>query len=183
MYINEMFEILSPIYHKEIHNLNVKTKFNRKIWNSLFKEIKSSNNYVKGKSLEDLANYFLSCIKDIKVTGRNIRHFTEEIDLCFCNYSNDSVLWKLGSLILVECKNHTKKIPAKTIRNLSYIMESKGITTTFLFTASSLTKPALDEIEKAKNMGKYFIIIYLEELLTIKNDPQDFLRAKINYIF
>lgn len=105
------------------------------------------------------------------------------MDLCVCNYSNDSTLWKLGSLVLIECKNHSKKIPAKTIRNLSYIMESKGITTTILFTVSKLTKPALEEVDKAKIIGKNFIIIYFEDLLCLKSNPNEFFRNLIKKTF
>ena len=128
--------------------------------------------------MENLANYFLSCIPDLHITGRNVRLFTEELDLCFCNYSANSILWELGSMVLVECKNHKASIPAKTIRNLSYIMDAKGISSTLLFTASALSKPALKEIEKAKNFGKHFIIFYLEDLQSL-DSPSSLLKNKL----
>lgn len=175
-----MLTLLSKIYPEKYQLLTTTYDFNSNTWKSLLEKLSSTKNYDKGKAMENLANYFLSCIPGIHITGRNILHFTEEIDLCLCNYSNDSTLWELGSTILVECKNHKANIPAKTIRNLSYIMDSKGISSTFLFTASPLTKPALEEIEKAKNFGKHFIVFNLEDLvsttspsLVLKNKLED----------
>lgn len=182
-YLEVMFEIVEPIYKNEINHLKTNTKFDIDFWKSLLKEVNSSKNYEKGKAMEDLANYFLSCIEQIKITGRNARHFTEEIDLCICNYAKDSIFWNLGSLILVECKNHKRKIPVKTIRNLSYIMESKGITTTILFSKSELTKPALEEIRKSENLGKHFIIIYLKDLISIQDNPNTFFKKLLETKF
>ena len=73
--------------------------------------------------------------------------------------------------------------PAKTIRNLTYIMDSKGVSTTLLFSSSKLTKPALEEISLAKNFRKNFIVIYLEDLIQLDTEPSHFLENKINELF
>lgn len=178
-----MLNILSSIYTEEFKNLTTHLDFELNQWNRLLTKLYSPKNYDKGKSMENLANYFFRCIDGIQIRGRNIRHFTEEIDLCFCNYSNDSTLWKLGPVVLVECKNHKKNIPAKTIRNLNSIMESKGISTTILFTASPLSKASLQEVEKAKNFGKYFIVFSFDDLLNINSTPLELLKIKIEKTF
>ena len=178
-----MLNILSSIYPEEFKNLTTHIPFELNEWEHMFKKLYSPKNYDKGKSMEDLANYFFSCIDGIQIRGRNIRHFTEEIDLCFCNYSDDSTLWELGPVVLVECKNQKRNIPAKTIRNLNSVMESKGISTTILFTASPLSKASVKEVEKAKNSGKYFIIFSLVDLLDMNSTPLEVLKNKIKEAF
>lgn len=146
----------------------------------LIKNTKTTKSYDKGKALEDLAYYFFDCIEGIKVIDRNIRNSTEELDLCFCNFTNDSSFWKMGPIVLVECKNHSRKISAKTIRNLNSIMEAKGITTSILFTSSTLTKPALEEIQKAKNLNKHIIVFYVQDLINnLDRSPHIILEEKI----
>ena len=153
--------------------------FNEYKWSKLIEKTQVVNRYEKGRALEDLADYLFSCIEGIKVTGRNIRYFTEEIDLCFCNYSNDALLWELGSVVLVECKNHKSKIPVKTIRNLSCIMEMKGISYSILVTTSNLTKAALKEVDKLRETNKNIIVILLDDIVNIKKSPIDILKEKI----
>lgn len=174
-----MLSILEEIYEKEITDLSNRLEFNFSYFKKFINNLPSSTNYAKGKALEDLVAYFFSCINEFKITGRNIRNFTEEIDLCLCNCSNNALFWELGPIVLVECKNQHEKINVKTIRNLSSIMEVKGISTTILVTASVLTKPAIGEIEKAKLTNKNIIVIYLNELLSLNKTPLRFLEDKI----
>lgn len=58
-------------------------------------------------------------------------------------------------------------------------MDSKGIDTTILFTSSNLTNPALKEVDKAANVGKKFIIIYLKDLINLDCEPYELLKSKI----
>lgn len=180
MYLDTIFAILNEFYPNEINSLKTSQDFCKIDWNSLIKKTKCQNSYDKGKVLENLAYYFFNCINDIKITGKNIRCFTEEIDLCFCTHSNDSLFWKLGPVVLVECKNQVEKISAKIIRNLSSIMEIKGITGAILFTTSALTKPALEEIQKSKNLNKKIIVLYLNDIINNTNkSPYDILKKKL----
>ena len=179
IYIEKMIQILNKNYRNELELLNKNQDFNRKHWNKLIKFLNAPTAYHKGKNMECLANYFLSCINGITITGANVRYLTEEIDLCFCNYSNNSVLWQIGSLVLVECKNQIKKISSKVIRNLSQLMDYKGVITSIIFTSSKLTKAAEEEISKIKNNGKYFIIFTLEDLINMQIAPLELLEQKI----
>lgn len=180
LYLDEMTQLLLNVYNQEYIDLNKITILDQLKWNQLLNKINVDGNYEKGHAFEDLAEYFLSCIKGIKITGRNIKYFTEEIDLCFCTYANDSVLWKMGALVLVECKNRTPNISTSMIRNMSQIMDSKGAYTTILFTRSKLGKPAKEEIEKVERLGKHFIVITLDELINMQTTPIELLKRKIN---
>ena len=170
---------MKQVYEKEIEELYRITKFDNQKWNILVEKTNATNSFDKGKSLEDLANYFFSSVKGIKITGRNIRYLTEEIDLCLCNYSKDSILWKRGSVVLVEWKNQKDKISVKTIRDLSCVMELKGIESPILITTSVLTKPALEEIKKLQETNKNIIVIYLEEIKNIEKPTEEILKEKI----
>lgn len=100
--------------------------------------------------------------------------------MCFCTHSNNSLFWKLGPVVLVECKNQVEKISSKIIRNLSSIMEIKGITGSILFTTSALTKPALEEIQKAENSNKKIIVLYLNDIINNSNkSPYAILKEKL----
>jgi Holliday junction resolvase-like predicted endonuclease len=153
----------------------------RRLWNTLLNKIRPDGNYEKGKAMEDLAYYFLSTISGIKITRKNIRYFTEELDVCFCNISNDPILWKMRPIVLVECKNRKENTSVGTIRNLSKIMESKGATTIILFTYSKLTKPAIQEINEQLALGNHFICLDLADLKSLckRRKPDDLLREKL----
>ena len=79
MYLDTIFAILNEFYPNEINSLKTSQDFCKIDWNSLIKKTKCKNSYDKGKALENLAYYFFNCINDIKITGKNIRCFTEEI--------------------------------------------------------------------------------------------------------
>ena len=81
--------------------------------------------------------------------------------------------------MLVECKNHKDKISVKTIRDLSCVMELKGIESSILITTSVLTKPALEEIKKLQETNKNIIVIYLEEIKNIGKPTEEILKEKI----
>jgi hypothetical protein len=64
----------------------------------------------KGRSLEDLMSALFEQVPGFTVAGRNVNTETEEIDLVILNGSSDPIYSKDGPLIIVECKNWTKKI-------------------------------------------------------------------------
>lgn len=181
IYLEDIFNLLEKIYPDEVANRFSHTEFDKNQWCKLLENLKLDTNYEKGKAMEELAAYFIGTICDIKITGKNIRYSTEEIDLCCANISNDSLFWNMGALILVECKNHEKKISVSTIRSLSQIMEYKSISTMILFTRSDITSASKKEIEKQKEYGKHFVCINFSDLLTVNesNTPKELLMKKI----
>ena len=183
LYYNDLIQILSKIYTKEYTTLKKHIVWEDSLAKSLIQKTASRDSQEKGKALEDLAFYFLSCIQGIKITSRNQKTSTEEMDLCICTYTTDPVLSKIGSFVIVECKNRFRKLPSPTLRNLSQVMDSKGACTTILFTRSIPTKAAVKEIDKFKRLGKYFIIITIDDIISMSSNPCDLLKQKINETF
>ncbi len=134
----------------------------------------------KGKNLENLAAYLLNCTKEFKVTGKREKTNRGELDVCCCNISNDSVLWKLGAFIFVECKNWNRKVNVKVIRELGYIMFNKGNSTTILFSSNGITKDAKKEIRKLAVKSKFIIHIDKNNLEQFQSaeDFVDFIKYK-----
>ena len=141
------------------------------------------SNYDKGVSLEDVAQYFIDCIKGLKVTERRVKTENEEMDLVCCNVSENQKLWELGPVILIECKNWKENVDTKVIRNLSYIMDKKGISTLLLFVKNNITEGAKLEINKQATHNKFILVFNLQDLNKIDNKkimPIDLLISKLN---
>lgn len=183
LYYNDLIQIISKIYTKEYNKLNEYITWNDSIAKSLIERTNSEGIQEKGKALEDLAFYFLSCIQGITITSRNQKTSTEEMDLCVCTYTTNPILSKIGSFAIVECKNHFKNLSSQMLRNLSQIMDSKGAFTSVLFTRSNPTKAAMEEIDKFKRVGKYFVVITIDEITNMRSNPCDLLKQKINETF
>ena len=158
--------------------LSVKFKFLSFIFSNF--NIDSKNISEKGKNLENLAVYLLNCTKEFKVTGKREKTNRGELDVCCCNISNDSVLWKLGAFIFVECKNWNRKVNVKVIRELGYIMFNKGNSTTILFSSNGITKDAKKEIRKLAVKSKFIIHIDKNNLEQFQSaeDFVDFIKYK-----
>ena len=184
VYLPDIYKIIGKYYPKEVAKRAEYNKFCNKRWESLLEAAQNGqSNYEKGVSLEDVADYYISCIEGLKVTERRVRTENEEIDLVCANVSENSELWKLGSVILVECKNWKNKVDPKVIRNLAYIMDKKGINSLFLFVKSDITSGVKDEIIKQAAHGKYIIVFTLEDLKLVNENspkPVDIIIEKIN---
>lgn len=184
VYLPNIYKIIGKYYPKEVAKRAEYNKFCNKKWESLLEAAQNGqSNYEKGVSLEDVADYYISCIEGLKVTERRVRTENEEIDLVCVNVSEKSELWKLGSVILVECKNWKNKVDPKVIRNLAYIMDKKGINSLFLFVKSNITSGVKDEIIKQAAHGKYVIVFTLDDLKLVNETspkPVDSIIEKIN---
>jgi len=181
-YLPKMYQLISKYYSKEVSDRLNATKFEYGKWRSLISTLDEGDQYTKGINLEALAEYFINTISGLKVTGKRIRQEREEIDILCCNVSFDPELWKLGSLILIECKNRKDKIQVSDIRNLVPIMESKGIQTALVFTPSGITTTAEKEIENQFLSGKVFICFDMKDILMVdgkRNHPYKTLINKL----
>jgi hypothetical protein len=181
-----------PVVHQFIHGkcgLNiVSTSCSMTLdfgyWkNRLDNLTKATGSYKKGKMLEDLVQYFLSTIPGLKVTGVRAKKGRAEVDIFCCNISCDSYLWRLGALILVECKNREKKVEVSDIRNMVPTMEAKGIHGAMIFSRAGFSSVAIEEITHQLSGGKMIIPICLKELEEVgcEKNTYDLLREKIDY--
>lgn len=182
-YLPKMYKLISNYYPNEILNLLTPKNFDIYKWNDLISNLNVKDSHLKGVSLENVANYFISTINGLMITGVRQRLEREEIDIICCNTSLDSDLWRLGSLILVECKNINKKLEVSDIRNLVPIMDSKGIQTTLLFTQQGLTSVAKKEILHQFFSGKTIISFDIEDITRVNdtnNHPYNLVIQKLN---
>ena len=79
----------------------------KKHWNDV-KNAKT--NKEKKDTLEGLAEFLFNSIERIEVIAKDARTSAEEIDLILKNESDDSFWRQLGTPLLVECKNWSRKI-------------------------------------------------------------------------
>ncbi|WP_338554630.1 restriction endonuclease [Paenibacillus sp. KS-LC4] len=169
-----------PAVHRFIHkntglvvdHMNDTIPWNNDSWKYALSQLETvSCSYEKGTKLEELAQYFIRTIPGIKITDVRSRKGRAEVDIYCCNVSYDSSLWKLGALILVECKNRETKVVVSDIRNLVATMEAKGIIGAMFFSRAGFTSVAEKEIKHQLSGGKMIIPICLSELKGIdEND-------------
>lgn len=72
---------------------------------------RSDETSVKGKALEALVAAAMQKVPGFYVSERNLRTATEEIDLLVINGNEGPLFRKEGPLILVECKNWSRRTP------------------------------------------------------------------------
>lgn len=84
---------------------------------SLEKVFSAKTNVDKKVSLEGLAKILMNMIEGLKVFKTNVNTKTEEIDLLVKNENKDPFWQRLPSPFLVECKNWSKPVTAKEIRD------------------------------------------------------------------
>lgn len=183
-YLQDLYPIVAKYYPEEVEKRLENIPFQIEEWKNLLESLDQDTDNEKGKAMERLGEYFLSTISGLKLTGRRIREAKEEIDLCFMNVSLDYDLWKMGPLLLVECKNRKEKLSVSVLRSLIQVMEAKGGFTLILFTKSGLTKTAKQEVRDQALYGKYIIDFNLTELKRIDENhlPSEVLSQKLDLL-
>lgn len=93
------------------------------------------------------------------------------------------MLWKLGPITLVECKNENKKFTCEETKKIIQTMKEKASISAILFLREGITKAASKEIEEQLMYGKYIIVITKKDLEDIgEKTPYELLTQKINKI-
>lgn len=166
-----------------VNNISANTFDYKYMKEILSQSEEATHSFEKGKKLEELAKYFLDTIPGIRVTDGRSKRGRAEVDIYCCNISYDSLLWRLGALILVECKNRNKKVSVSDIRNLVPTMEAKGITGAMIFSKTGFTSFAMKEIKHQLSGGKIIIPISVQELKETGKEKHayDLVREKIEY--
>ena len=186
IYLPQIYSIIQKYYPKQVIERNNCIEFSKNEFKLILDKIDKGNNYEKGICLEEVADYFINCISGLKITKKRAKTENEEIDLLCCNMSEEQKLWELGAVILIECKNWKDKVDTKVIRNLSYIMEKKGISTLCLFTKNGITQGAEIEVIKQAARNKYILTFDLEDLRKLDENEltpkEEFLKKYENLI-
>lgn len=93
------------------------------------------------------------------------------------------MLWKLGPLTLVECKNEKKKFSCEKAKKIIQTMNEKASNSVILFLKEGITKDARREIDEQLMYGKYIIIITKKDIERIgKKTPYELLIKKIKQV-
>lgn len=164
IYLNYMRELFGKKESKS-------QKFSQKEMQSKLKNaLEAKNAFDKGKYWEKTAEYYLQHIEGLKITAKRIRAGYQEIDISLVNISQNDVLWQLGAYILVECKNYSKHVSIREIRNIAYVCNMKGCRTALLFTVNGITLPAEKEILRLASTGMTVLCFCKEELSYLKNN-------------
>lgn len=173
IFLNNIYTLLEQYYPEEIREMSRTETFELSKFRDLLDEAEEGTFYQKGLVWEETAAYMLERIEGIKINGRRMRVDRQEIDLCCVNVSVNEELWKLGALILVECKNWSSKADVGVIRSIGQIMYMKGTTATLLFSKQGVSSDANDEILQLALRGAYVLCITKGDLLTVA-EKEDF---------
>lgn len=172
--IGRLLKIKNQELYLEPHGVEKSVKeFNESFKGILERIKKAITTDEKKKSLEDLAEVIINQIDDLKVIDRNLRSSAEEIDLLIGNESKEMFWVRLGSPILLECKNWKIPVGSKEIRDFAGKIESAGVTTGILIAPNGITgdeyKDARSLIRENRIKGKHIIVIENEDLIEIAN--------------
>lgn len=140
-----------------------------------------TNSYEKGVYLEKLIQYMIGTISGLKVTDVRAKRGRAEVDILCCNTSHDFTLWKLGALILIECKNRNKKVTVADIRNIVPTMEAKGIHAAIIVGKLGFSSVAMEEIRYQLLGGKMILPVSMLDLVEVghKKSAYNLIKEKI----
>lgn len=165
----EFVELRNFIAHSA-EKIKVKPKTKTNFGELLHYLLTATNAQEKGKFLERFVGEILSTIKGLKILKVNARLRAEEIDIIVQNNVSEGFWRTLGSPIIVECKNWTKKIGSKEISILSDKMKSispdvkLGILVAPNGVSGDYQSDAVLKIREKRQQGLYIIVLVKEDL-------------------
>lgn len=117
------------------------------LWTALRRE---SNSQKKGKLLEEFLEELFNSSVGMKVIGKNVNNWDEELDIILKNNGDSSFYRNLNSpLILLEAKNWKGKSPTKVTRDFSTkVRLHRNLTRIWLFISINWYTWEVDELLK-----------------------------------
>jgi hypothetical protein len=170
---NELFEELEPEARKRLKDsytrllgpyFSVPTGRYAQLRELLKKLPDAQTSVQKGRSFESITESFIRLVPKLEIVGRNVRIESEELDLVVKN-ENKRLFWqRLGSPIIVECKNWSVPVDAKEIRDL--VQKMREVKTAFLIAAKGITAKngAYDEILEARKNSKIILTFDMQDI-------------------
>ena len=130
-----------------------------RLWESVQSE---THRQRKGKALEDLLQVLWRSVPGFEDTRRNVKNFSEEIDLIVVNRSSDVFWQRQGDLFLIECKNWSTKVDPKEIAHFVDKIESRSgrCKLGFFIAPMGFTEPA--RFALAKHANKHWALVLIE---------------------
>ena len=151
----------------------------------LDKVYNAKTNEAKKESLEKLTSFLFNNIdKGISVLA-NIRTTTEEIDLLLKNESSEVFWQRLNSPILVECKNWSRPVGTKTLRDFVGKMETQGVKAGIFVSKSRISRNSRFILKEQRSKGRYIVLLDGSDLKEIANgkSPIEKIREKYYSLF
>ncbi len=155
----------------------------------LLKTKKSQTNKQKMQTMEDLGAYVFDGIDGFHVEKRNLRGFAEEIDLLISNERNDVFFEKLGSPLIVECRNRETPFSAPDMSVFITKIKDLGLKSGFILCKKGLTgTPYSDaklKIRESLKEGITIIPLELQDIRYISQgaDPTRIIKKKFYDLF
>jgi len=137
---------------------------------ALDNSLTAETNKEKKDSLEKVGVLLVKMIEGLDVIKVNVNTETEEIDIIVKNESRDSFWQRLPTPFLIECKNWSKPVGAKEIRDFDGKMNE--ITFRIMISTNGVTgknerKDARGVIRDARIRGRHIIVLDKEDLKDI----------------
>jgi hypothetical protein len=175
VFINELFDKLNPIDRDSLRQkftqlmcFKAGSVANYDVYPQLKVSLEAcasaKTSAEKGKSLEILAECFIKLFPKLEVAKRNVKIENEELDIVVKN-ENEKIFWqRLGTPIIIECKNWIKPVGAPEVRNL--IQKMREVKTAFLIVACGITSEngAQYEIIEARKNMKFILVFDLKDI-------------------
>lgn len=127
----------------------------------------------QGRALEDLICYVMGLVPGVAITHRNEMNAfeTEEIDVAVWNDRAADGLFFLPDIVLVECKNWSKRVGSEEVNWFDAKLRNRGLTFGILITTRGITGQAADltaahaTVAAALREGRRLVVFTTDELL------------------
>lgn len=131
----------------------------------------------QGRALEDLICSLFALVPGISITHRNALNTfkTEEIDVALWNEQDDSGLYFLPNIILVECKNWSVRIGSEEVNWFDTKLRNRGLDFGILVCPKGITgdqtvrSAAHAIISRALTEKRRLVVLTTDEILELEN--------------
>jgi hypothetical protein len=172
---------------KTIQDIFIKQKIGQLI--NTFGQLKKTDTYLKGKSLEDLMEIIFSSINGLEIIEKRLSNGDEEFDLTIQNNINKPFWVSLASpCFFVECKNWSTKVSSKDIRDFEIKIQNHArlVKVGFFISFNGFTKEAITELKRASRDEYHIVIIDrndINELISSRIDNLSWLEKLVTKIY
>src|SRR5438105_2807361 len=146
-------------------------------------------NQRKGQTFEALIGYLFASLPGVEVRERRARTSSEEIDLVLWNERRIHVLKILENVILVECKNWTKRVGTPDVNWFATKLRNRGLMNGILVTRNGITEDCYRDgvriiMNSLRHQNKIIVLTFAElKGLNSNADFLDLLKRKYCQLF
>jgi len=170
LYESQEFVKLRNFISHKAEKITTKPKIDSDFKGVLRDLLIATDSQEKGRLLERFMRDAISTIKGLKILDFNARLLAEEIDIIVQNNVPEGFWRTIGSPIVVECKNWTKKVGSKEISILSDKMKSissdvkLGLLVAPNGVSGNWKSNAILKIREKRQQGIYIVVLVKEDL-------------------